>query len=94
MRASRIILAGFLLTLFGVGMCAAATETNGWYQEVRDLYYGIPVQIRYFPENHQLSARVWAYLESIDDVFNDYKTDSEISTVNSTDSIPFWRLPT
>jgi thiamine biosynthesis lipoprotein len=82
MRVNRIVLTGFLLALLGTVARGAAAETNGWYQEVRELYYGMPVQVRYCPENTQLTSQVWAYLESIDDVFNDYKGNSEISAIN------------
>jgi thiamine biosynthesis lipoprotein len=60
----------------------AVKNPCSWYQEVRDLYYGIPVQVSYYPEDSALSGRVWAYLESIDDVFNDYKEGSEIFGIN------------
>ena len=76
---------GIILTLAGTGICSSARggEASGkWYQEVRDLYYGLPVQVRYSPEDTQLTSRVWAYLESIDDVFNDYKPESEVSAIN------------
>ncbi|HKL21717.1 MAG TPA: FAD:protein FMN transferase, partial [Tichowtungia sp.] len=68
-----------------VGLCAAgpsSQDASGWYQEGRDLYYGIPVQFRFFPENAQLADEVWAYLESINDGFNDYRAGSEIYTIN------------
>ena len=73
------------MTLVNAGICGsvgASVESGEWYQEVRDLYYGMPVQVRYYPEDTQLTGRVWAYLESIDDVFNDYKAGSEISSIN------------
>ena len=85
MLVKRLFLAVVFLTLVGTGMYLAvgsAKKPGKWYQEVRDLYYGLPVQVRYYPENKQLNDRVWAYLESIDDVFNDYKTGSEISVIN------------
>jgi thiamine biosynthesis lipoprotein len=78
MRLKRRFLTGVLLILIGSG----CRDSGRWYQEARDLYYGIPVQVRYYPENQQLTARVWAYLESIDDVFNDYRAGSEISAIN------------
>ena len=78
MQLKRIFIAGLFLILVSTG----CRDSGCWYQEIRDLYYGIPVQVRYYPENTQLTARVWAYLESIDDVFNDYKSGSEISAIN------------
>ena len=78
MQLKRTFLTGLFLLLVSTG----CKESGRWYQEVRELYYGIPVQVRYYPENTQLTTRVWAYLESIDDVFNDYKAGSEISTIN------------
>lgn len=85
MLFKRGFLTVILLALASAGMCGAGGSAKGsgsWYQEVRDLYYGLPVQVSYYPENAQLTARVWAYLESIDDVFNDYKAGSEISAIN------------
>jgi thiamine biosynthesis lipoprotein len=64
------------------GCADKAESTDSWYAETRDLYYGIPVQVRYFPVDASLSKRIWAYLESIDNVFNDYKPESEISAIN------------
>ncbi|MEI7851309.1 MAG: FAD:protein FMN transferase [Kiritimatiellales bacterium] len=78
MRIKREFLTGIFLIL----VTAGCRESGCWYQEVRDLYYGIPVQVRYYPEDAQLSKQVWTYLESIDDVFNDYKAGSEISAIN------------
>jgi len=78
MNAKKTILTGIFLIL-----AAAGCKPSGrWYQETRDLYYGIPVQVRYSPENVELSAKVWDYLESIDGVFNDYKDGSEIAAIN------------
>ncbi|NOU36460.1 MAG: FAD:protein FMN transferase [Kiritimatiellaceae bacterium] len=82
MRVNKVILTGFLLALLGGATQGAAAEADGWYKEVRDLYYGISVQVRYYPGDVELSKRVWAYLESIDNVFNDYKAGSEVSDIN------------
>ncbi len=85
MMIKRLILAGGFLALFVIGMYVsteAVRKSGHWYQEVRDLYYGIPVEVRFYPENKQLSKQVWDYLESIDGVFNDYKAESEISRIN------------
>lgn len=80
--------------LFGVALAVIYFLTGcsdrlqpgaGWYSETRDLYYGIPVQVRFSPEDPELSRQVWAYLESIDVVFNDYKPASEISAINRRD---------
>jgi thiamine biosynthesis lipoprotein len=78
MRIKRVFLTGIFLIL----TVAGCRQSGRWYQEVRDLYYGIPVQVRYYPANEQLSKQVWVYLESIDDIFNDYKAGSEISIIN------------
>ncbi len=83
MRLKGVGLAGalILLTTQGCGP-AAKPGAKGWYSETRDLYYGLPVQVTFFPENESLSRQVWSYLESIDDVFNDYKAGSEVSAIN------------
>lgn len=54
-----------------------------WYSESRDLYYGLPVQIRFYPANPKLSQKVWDYLFQVDDVFNDFKVGSAISRINA-----------
>ncbi len=82
MRIKRAFLTGIFLIL----TVAGCRQSGRWYQEIRDLYYGIPVQVRYYPANEQLTRRVWDYLESIDDVFNDYKAGSEISAINRRDA--------
>ena len=76
---------GLLTLIFLILTSAGCGNKKGsglWHQEVRDLYYGLPVQVSYYPENASLNDSVWAYLESIDDIFNDYKAGSEISVIN------------
>jgi thiamine biosynthesis lipoprotein len=85
MMIKRQIWAGIFVALLAIGISVAVVavrKSGHWYQEVRDLYYGIPVTVRYYPENKQLSKQVWDYLESIDGIFNDYKAESEISGIN------------
>ena len=85
MMIKRILYAGILLALLVIGIyvaVGAAKNSRQWYQESRELYYGIPVEFRFYPANEQLSKQVWSYLESIDNVFNDYKADSEVSAIN------------
>lgn len=88
-QISKIFFSGIVLSLASTGMCGAsglARSSVNWYQASRDLYYGLPVQVRFYPADAQLSDRVWAYLESIDDVFNDYKAESEIYVINRSDT--------
>ena len=54
----------------------------GWYVDSRLLYHGIPVSVRFAPRDDELAERVWRYLESVDDVFNDYREDSEVGKLN------------
>lgn len=64
---------------------AAATPsatTPEWYSETRYLYFDIAVRVTYYPANTDLTRRVWEYLEGADDVFNDFKSTSEISHIN------------
>jgi len=85
MMIKRILYAGFLLALLVIGIYVAVGSVRNsgrWCQESRELYYGIPVQLRFYPANEQLSKQVWTYLESIDQVFNDFKVGSEISGIN------------
>ena len=79
-RTIKSLLLALVIMFWIDGAVATAGE---WYQQVRDLYYGLPVQVQYFPENPRLTEQVWAYLESINDVFNDYRPGSEISLINS-----------
>jgi FAD:protein FMN transferase len=58
-------------------------DNRTWSNQQRLLYYGIPVQVRFTPENAQLEEKVWNYLEGIDAIFNDYRDDTEIGTINA-----------
>lgn len=49
----------------------------------RELYFGIPVRVEFAPTDDALARRVWAYLEGVDDVFNDYRADSEVGRLNA-----------
>lgn len=69
-----------LLCQAGIG--AEIDAIPGWYAEQRPLYSGIPVQVRFTPEDPELAAAVWRYLEGIDEVFNDYRDTSEIGRLN------------
>ena len=55
-----------------------------WSSQRRELYFGIPVQVRFQPAQAELERRVWSYLEHVDDVFNDYRSDSELGRLNAT----------
>lgn len=55
-----------------------------WSSQQRELYFGIPVQVRFQPAHAELERRVWAYLGHVDDVFNDYRNDSELGKLNAT----------
>lgn len=86
---ARPVLGVLILLGASMGSCAAdpATEPSAqWYSECRELYYGLPVQVRFYPENPELSRQVWSYLNQVDEIFNDYKNDSEISKINALDS--------
>ncbi len=72
-----------ILSAILVAPVASAEEVDNWYQEVRPLYAGIPIQVRFTPKNELLAAEVWRYLEGIDDGFNDYREDSWIGRINA-----------
>ena len=55
-----------------------------WSSEQRELYFGIPVQVRFQPADAELARKAWTYLEHVDDVFNDYREDSEVGQLNAT----------
>ena len=83
----RLFLFSFV-TLLALPACTRNNEPQNarsthWYTQSRQLYYGIPVRVSFYPKNDALAAKVWRYLERIDDTFNDYKESSEISSINS-----------
>ena len=59
-----------------------AAEADGWYKAYKELYFGVPVQVRFKGDNPELAQRVWTFLENIDEHFNDYRDDSEIGKIN------------
>lgn len=69
-----------LLVILHLTALAAA---DAWYAEVRELYGGIPVALRFAPEDPALAARAWAVLEAIDQDFNDWRDTSEIGRINA-----------
>lgn len=93
-HANSILLRLSILTLFVGGVsvgCSppsrpepeATPAATNWYTHSRTLYYGIPTSVSFSPNDAQLAARVWEYLESVDHVFNDYRDDSEIGKLNT-----------
>lgn len=54
-----------------------------WYEEQRWLYAGIPVGVAFAPADEHLAVELWAYLEQINDIFNDHRDDSEVGRINS-----------
>ena len=62
----------------------APTEPSTWSSKQRELYFGIPVQVRFQPADAALEHNIWAYLEKVDEVFNDYREDSETGRLNAT----------
>jgi thiamine biosynthesis lipoprotein len=70
----------------GAGAGEAPAVSGGaetWSERQRSLYFGIPVAVRFSPADAELERRIWAYLEQIDDVFNDYREDSEVGRINA-----------
>ena len=73
-----------LLVVLAAG-CSPKRTAKGpeaWYSETRELYYRIPVTVKFTPADEKLAGRVWRKLERVDDVFNSYRPDSEVSRVN------------
>jgi len=60
-----------------------AAPAAGWYAESRELYSGIPVTVRFTPNDAALAAKAWAILESVDDDFNDWRETSAIGRINA-----------
>ena len=84
---SHSILIFLIAVLVQVGCSKSPEEKNAssgdWYNEQKSLYYGIPVRVSFRPENQKLAKKAWNYLEGINDIFNDYQDDSEISLINN-----------
>lgn len=80
------IVLGALLTLLVMGFWLTGGtfgRSSTWYDETRELYYGIPIQLRFTPADEKLGQAIWAYLETMDTVFNDFKAESEVSLLNA-----------
>jgi thiamine biosynthesis lipoprotein len=58
------------------------THHGRWYEEERLLYHGIPCRISFTPRDPELARRAWAYLEHVDEVFNGFKSNSEVGRLN------------
>lgn len=56
---------------------------HSWTNEQRHLYFGISISLRFYPRDDALAQDIWRYLEGIDDIFNDYRDDSEIGVINA-----------
>ncbi|NRA39186.1 MAG: FAD:protein FMN transferase, partial [Planctomycetes bacterium] len=83
-RIVRAVLIGVLLSYSSATVSVAAQDldTSKWTFDSKELYFGVPVSVRFFPKNDELAKEVWTYLEGIDDIFNDYRDDSEIGIIN------------
>lgn len=77
MRVGVVVMAVALLA--GLSACE---EGSGWYRGKEKLYHGIPVRVGFAPEDDKLAAAVWEYLREVDDVFNVYRTDSQVGRIN------------
>jgi thiamine biosynthesis lipoprotein len=78
-----VILAGAAGCERPIPLHAGGRMPPGWYSQSRLMYHGIPVIVRFSPRDDELAGRVWKYLESVDDVFNDYRDDSEVGRLNN-----------
>ena len=72
---------GLLMFLIGAGSCTRQSS-DPWYANERLLYAGIPVTVRFQPADEALGRAVFRYLEQADDVFNDYRPESELGQLN------------
>ncbi|HAR65140.1 MAG TPA: hypothetical protein DCR55_02875 [Lentisphaeria bacterium] len=77
----RRLTALFCLLLVGCG--PTQTDLPQWYEATRPMYYGIPVTVKFFPADDAVAHKVWKYLKSVDDRFNDYRLGTEVSRLNS-----------
>lgn len=85
LRPNCLILA-VICIVSGAAMAGEPVTTKvgkTWYSEMRELYWGIPVSVSFRGNDNGLSKSVWSYLQSVDEIFNDYRKDTEISKLNS-----------
>ena len=57
------------------------------YDSSKIMFDGIPVRISYQPSNDKLNQEIWTYLDSLDTIFNDYNSSSEVSLLNGKTSL-------
>ncbi len=85
-RSGFLISAAAIITLLVSPGCGRDGGGQAeWSSEARELYFGIPVTVSFTPADDKLAAKVWAYLEGVDAVFNDFKAGTEVSRINSTE---------
>jgi thiamine biosynthesis lipoprotein len=75
-----------LLLLFLASGCSPKRVEKApaaWYSETRELYYRIPVTVKFTPADVRLAERVWQKLQQVDEIFNIYRADSEVARLNS-----------
>jgi thiamine biosynthesis lipoprotein len=77
------VLVSLILLVTLVGCSKPAAPASDWSEKEQLLYFGIPVRVLFTPANPELEAEVWAYLDSVDTVFNDYREDSEVGKINA-----------
>lgn len=75
--------AGILLSLVGLFFSASCQkQTDPWSERAGPLYFNIPVSMKFSPADETLADAVWRDLENADNVFNDFRADSEIGRLN------------
>jgi thiamine biosynthesis lipoprotein len=71
-----------ILLVLACWLALGAAE-DAWYRGEKLLYAGIPVAVRFTPADPALAERVWAYLDSVDQGFNDWRDNSDIGRINA-----------
>lgn len=72
-----------LLSVVGpLFMASCQQQTEPWSERAGPLYYNISASIKFSPADRTLADAVWRYLEDADNVFNDFRENSEIGRLN------------
>lgn len=73
----------FRLMMFLMSFIVIPASAADWYQDARPLWSGIPVTVRFQPNDQLLADESWSAFDAIDNGYNDWRDDSEIGKINA-----------